>query len=57
MAMWTNTVWKIWSLILASFVLLCVFGRIDLLALVVPLSAVVGFGSWFSKRGSASHER
>jgi len=33
-----------WYLVLTSLVLLGVFGRLDLLALVLPVSAVVG--SW-----------
>jgi hypothetical protein len=57
MATWTNWIWKMWSLVLGAFVLLCVFGRIDLLALVAPLSAVVGLGSWLSKRGNGFRER
>lgn len=44
--------WATWYLVLASLVLLGMFGRLDLLAVVVPLSAVVGFGSWLARRAS-----
>jgi hypothetical protein len=49
--------WQTWSLVFSAIVLLLLFGRLDLLAVVVPLSAVVGFGSWLVRRGGASHER
>jgi hypothetical protein len=42
--------WKFWYLVFASLVLLGLFGRLDLLVLVVPFSAVVGFGSWLVRR-------
>jgi hypothetical protein len=48
--------WTTWYLVFASLVLLGMFGRLDLLALVVPVSAVVGFGSWLARR-HASRER
>ena len=48
--------WKIWYLIFASVVLLGLFGRLDLLAVVLPLSAVFGLGSWLV-RSHASRER
>lgn len=48
--------WTTWYLIFASLVLLALFGRLDLLAFVVPVSAVVGFGWWMARR-RASHER
>lgn len=50
------THWKIWYLVFASLVLHGLFGRLDLLVLVLPLSATVGFASWLAKR-HASRER
>ena len=38
--------WTTWFLVFASLVLLSIFGRLDLLALVVPVSAVVALGLW-----------
>jgi len=51
-----GTNWRIWYLVFGSVALLGLFGRLDLLALVLPLSAVVGLGSWLMKR-HASRER
>lgn len=45
-----TTSWTTWFFVFASLVLLSMFGRLDLLALVVPVSAVIGFGSWLAKR-------
>jgi hypothetical protein len=49
--------WQTWSLVSAAIVLLIVFGRLDLLAIVVPFSAVVGYCAWLSKRVNASRGR
>ena len=49
-----TTNWQTWSLVSAAIVLLVVFGRLELLAIVVPFSAVVGYGAWLSKRVKAS---
>jgi hypothetical protein len=48
--------WTTWYQVFASLALLGIFGRLDLLALVVPVSAAVGFGSWMAGR-PASRER
>ena len=49
--------WQTWSLVLAAVFLLVMFGRLDLLAIVVPISLVVGYGTWAAKRGNASRGR
>ena len=49
--------WQTWSLVLAAVVLLVTFGRLDLLAIVIPISLVVGYGTWATKRGNASTRR
>jgi hypothetical protein len=49
--------WQTWSLVSAAFVMLAIFRRLDLLAVVVPLSFVVGFGMWLAKRGHTSSGR
>ena len=49
--------WQTWSLVSAAFVLLAIFGRLDLLAIVVPLSLVVGYGAWAAKRSNSSSAR
>jgi hypothetical protein len=49
--------WQTWALISAAIVLLVVLGRLDLLAIVMPLSVVAGYGAWLARRGSASRER
>lgn len=48
--------WTTWFLVFVSLMLLSIFGRLDLLALVVPVSAVVAFGLWMARR-HASRER
>ena len=52
-----NSYRSMWLMVFASAVVLAIFDRLDLLALVVPLSAVIGFGSWLSKRSNASRGR
>ena len=52
-----KTNWQTWSLVSAAIVLLVVFGRLELLAIVVPFSAMVGYGAWLSKRVNASRGR
>jgi len=52
-----KTNWRTWSLASAAVVLLVVFGRLDLLAVVVPISLVVGYRTWATKRGNASRGR
>jgi hypothetical protein len=52
-----KTNWQTWSLVSTAFVLLAIFGRLDLLAIVVPVSLVVGYGSWMANRGNVSRER
>jgi len=49
--------WQTWLLVLAAVVLLVTFGRLDLLAIVFPISLVVGYGTWVTKRGNASRGR
>ena len=49
--------WQTWSLVSAAIALLVIFGRLDLLAIVLPLSFVVGFGMWLAKRDHASSGR
>jgi hypothetical protein len=46
--------WRTWLLVSTAVVLLLVVGRLDLLALVAPLSAVAAFGAWLAKPGNAS---
>jgi hypothetical protein len=45
--------WQMWSLVSAAFVLLASFGKLDLLAIAVPLSLAVGYGTWVANRGNA----
>jgi len=49
-----NDNWRSWLLVSTAVVLLLVVGRLDLLALVVPLSVVAAWGSWLARRGNAS---
>jgi len=49
--------WQTWSLVSAAVVLLVTFGRLDLLAVIMPLSLVVAYGAWLAKRGNASSGR
>jgi hypothetical protein len=49
-----NDNWRTWLLVSTAVVLLLVVGRLDLLALVVPLSIVAACGSWLARRGNAS---
>ena len=49
--------WQTWSLVSAAVFLLVTFGRLDLLAIVVPLSLVVGYGAWAAKRSNSSSAR
>jgi len=52
-----GTNWRIWYLVFGSVALLGLFGRLDLLALVLPLSAVVGLGSWLLKRHASREHK
>jgi len=49
--------WQTWSLVAAAVVLLVVFGRLDLLAVIMPLSLVVAYRSWLAKRSTSSSAR
>jgi len=49
--------WQTWSLVSAAVFLLVTFGRLDLLAIVVPISLIVGYGTWVTKGGNASTGR
>jgi hypothetical protein len=49
--------WQIWSLVLAAVVLLVTFGRLGLLAVIMPLSLVVACGAWLAKRSNSSSAR
>jgi hypothetical protein len=57
MEMWMRVRWQTWSLVSASVLVLLLFGRLDLLALVVPFSVAVGYGAWLAQRGNASRGR
>ena len=48
--------WTTWYLVFASLASAVTFAACALLALVVPVSAAVGFGSWMAGR-PASRER
>jgi len=49
--------WQTWSLVSAAVVLLVTFGRLDLLAVIMPLSLVVAYGAWLAKRSNSSSAR
>ncbi len=49
--------WQTWSLVSAAVVLLVTFGRLDLLAVIMPLSLVVAYGAWLAKRSTSSSAR
>jgi hypothetical protein len=49
-----NEIWRTWLLVSTAVVLLLVVGRLDLLALVVPLSVVAACGAWLARRGNES---
>ena len=49
-----NDNWRTWLLVSTAVVLLLVVGRLDLLALVVPMSIVAACGSWLARRGNES---
>jgi hypothetical protein len=49
--------WKFWYLVFASLVLLGLFRRLDLLALVLPLSALAGVGSWLARRHASRGDK
>ena len=52
-----KTNWQTWSLVSAAVVLLVTFGRLDLLAVIMPLSLVVAYGAWLAKRSTSSSAR
>jgi len=52
-----KTNWQTWSLVPAAVALLVTFGRLDLLAVIMPLSLVVAYGAWLAKRSNSSSAR
>ena len=49
--------WQTWSLVSAAVVLLVTFGRLDLLAVIMPLSLVLAYGAWLAQRSNSSSAR
>ena len=52
-----KTNWQTWSLVPAAVALLVIFGTLDLLAVIMPLSLVVAYGAWLAKRSNSSSAR